>query len=48
MLVQFFMALRDDFEAIRGTILHQGMLPSIDSVVNELLEEEIRLREYCA
>ncbi|XP_062086978.1 uncharacterized protein LOC133793695 [Humulus lupulus] len=43
-LVQFFMALRDDFEGLRGSILHRSPLPSVDSVVSELLADEIRLK----
>lgn len=43
-LVQFLMALRSDFEGLRGTILHRTPLPSVDSVVSELLAEEIRLK----
>ncbi|KAK0598489.1 hypothetical protein LWI29_035151 [Acer saccharum] len=43
-LVQFLMALRDDFEGLRGSILHRSPLPSVDSVVSELLAEEIRLK----
>ncbi|KAG6475885.1 hypothetical protein ZIOFF_065115 [Zingiber officinale] len=43
-LVQFLMALRDDFEGLRGTILYRSPLPSVDSVVHELLAEEIRLK----
>ncbi|XP_019427158.1 PREDICTED: uncharacterized protein LOC109335479 [Lupinus angustifolius] len=39
-LVQFLMALRNDFEGLRGSILHRTPLPSVDSVVNELLAEE--------
>ncbi|KAH7571721.1 hypothetical protein JRO89_XS04G0125500 [Xanthoceras sorbifolium] len=31
-LVQFLMALRDDFEGLRGSILHRYPLPSVDSV----------------
>ncbi|XP_075473383.1 uncharacterized protein LOC142504394 [Primulina tabacum] len=38
-LVQFLMALRNDFEGLRGTILHRNPLPSVDSVVSELLAE---------
>lgn len=38
------MALTDDFEGICGTILHRSPLPSLDSVVNELLAEELRLK----
>ena len=45
-LVQFLMALRSDFEGLRGSILHCSPLPSIDSVVRELLAEEIRLKSY--
>ena len=43
-LVQFFMALCDDFEGLRGAILHRSPLPSVDYVVNDLLAEEIRLK----
>ncbi|XP_062111046.1 uncharacterized protein LOC133822654 [Humulus lupulus] len=43
-LVQFFMALRDEFEGLHGTILHRSPLPSVDSVVNELLAEEMCLK----
>ena len=39
-------ALRDDFEGLRGTILHRNPLPSVDSVVSELLAEEIRLKSH--
>ncbi|XP_062103204.1 uncharacterized protein LOC133814230 [Humulus lupulus] len=45
-LVQFLMALRDEFEGLRGTILHRIPLPSVDLVVNELLAEEIRLKSF--
>jgi transposase InsO family protein len=45
-LVQFLMALRDDFEGLRGSILHRTPLPKVDSVVNELLAEEIRLKYH--
>ncbi|XP_045796078.1 uncharacterized protein LOC123890503 [Trifolium pratense] len=45
-LVQFLMALRDEFEALRGSILHRTPLPNVDSVVNELLAEEIRLKSH--
>ncbi|KAJ9545334.1 LOW QUALITY PROTEIN: hypothetical protein OSB04_025041 [Centaurea solstitialis] len=33
-LVQFLMALRSDFEGLRGTILHRTPLPTVDSVVD--------------
>ena len=35
-LVQFLIALRSDFEGVRGSVLHRSPLPSIDSVVSEL------------
>ena len=38
------MALRDDFEGLHGSILHRSPLPSVDSVVNELLADEICLK----
>ncbi|XP_045822099.1 uncharacterized protein LOC123914983 [Trifolium pratense] len=43
-LVQLLMALRDDFEGLRGAILHRIPLPKVDSVVSELLAEETRLK----
>ncbi|KAJ9567342.1 LOW QUALITY PROTEIN: hypothetical protein OSB04_003308 [Centaurea solstitialis] len=43
-LVQFLMALRSDFEGLRGTILHRNPLPTVDSVVHELIAEETRLK----
>ena len=43
-LVQFLMALRSDFEGLRGTILHRSPLPSVDSVVHELIAEETRIK----
>ncbi|KAJ9548438.1 hypothetical protein OSB04_020981 [Centaurea solstitialis] len=43
-LVQFLMALRSDFEGLRGTILHRTPLPTVDSVVHELIAEETRLK----
>ena len=43
-LVQFLMALRSDFEGLRGSILHRTPLPSVDSVVSELVAEETRLK----
>jgi hypothetical protein len=45
-LVQFLTALHSDFEGLRGSILHRSLLPSVDSVVSELLAEEIRLQSY--
>jgi hypothetical protein len=45
-LVQFLIALHSDFEGLRGSILHCSPLPSVDSVVSELLAEEIHLQSY--
>jgi hypothetical protein len=45
-LVQFLTALRSDFEGLRGSILHRSPLPSVDSIVSELLAKEIRLQSY--
>ena len=40
------MTLRNDFERLRGSILHHSPILSIDSVVSELLAEETRLKSY--
>ena len=45
-LIQFLMALRSDFEGLRGSIMHRSPFPSIDSIVSELLVEEIRLKSH--
>jgi hypothetical protein len=45
-LVQFLIAFHSDFEGLRGSILHHSPLPSVDSIVSELLAEEIRLQSY--
>jgi hypothetical protein len=45
-LVQFLTALRSDFKGLRDSILHRSPLPSIDSVVSELLAKEIHLQSY--
>jgi hypothetical protein len=45
-LVQFLTALCSDFEGLRGSILHHSPLPSVNSIVSELLTEEIRLQSY--
>ena len=39
-------ALRNDFKGLRGSILHRFPLPSIDSIVSELLNGEIQLQSY--
>jgi hypothetical protein len=45
-LIQFLIALYSDFEGFRGSILHHSPLPFVDSVVSELLAEEIHLQSY--
>ncbi|KAG9453121.1 hypothetical protein H6P81_006025 [Aristolochia fimbriata] len=39
-LVQFFMALRDEYNSIRSSMLHKTPLPSVESALSELLAEE--------
>ena len=43
-LVQLLMALRPEYEHCRASILHRTPLPSVDSVLHELLAEETRLK----
>ncbi|GMP73192.1 hypothetical protein CsSME_00031020 [Camellia sinensis var. sinensis] len=43
-LVQFLIALRDEFEPIRKSILCRSFLPSVETAVRELAEEEKRLK----
>ena len=45
-LVQFFIALRSNFDGLRGTILHRSPLPLVDSVVHELIAEETRIKSH--
>ncbi|KAM1261911.1 hypothetical protein ACFX2G_027718 [Malus domestica] len=45
-LVQFLMPLRDEFETLRSSILHRTSLPSVDSVLNELQAEEVRVQSH--
>lgn len=40
------MTLRDEFEGLRGGILHRNPLPNVDSIFNELLAEESRLKSH--
>src|SRR3954469_13406890 len=40
------MALRGDYEGLRGSILHRSPLPSVDSVVSEFLAEEVHLKSH--
>jgi len=37
------MALHDDFELVRGKILHRTLLPTFDKIVCDLVLEETRL-----
>ena len=41
-LVQFPLALRDQFEYLRGAILHRSPLPLVYGVVRELIAEGTR------
>ena len=41
-LVQFLLALADDFESARTSILHQKPLPSVHDILPELLAEQTR------
>ncbi|XP_026419743.1 uncharacterized protein LOC113315701 [Papaver somniferum] len=43
-LVQLLMALRDDFETVRASILHRSPLPSVEAALSELITEETRKR----
>lgn len=43
-LVQFLMALQDQFEPPHGTNLHRSPLPSVNGVVHELIVEETCLK----
>jgi len=40
-LIQFLTTFRSDFEGLRGPILHRSPLLSVDSIVSELLTEEV-------
>jgi hypothetical protein len=40
------MAFYNNFEGLGGSILHRSPLTSLDSIVSELLTEEIRLQSY--
>jgi hypothetical protein len=43
-LVQFVTAFHNDFKRLRGSILYRSPFFSVDSVVSELLAEEIHLQ----
>ena len=45
-MVQFLTTFHSDFKGLRDSILHRSPLLSVDSVVSELLAEEIRLQSY--
>ena len=38
--MHFMMALRDDFESTRDSLLHHQPLPTLEAVVVELISEE--------
>ncbi|KAA8517060.1 hypothetical protein F0562_017122 [Nyssa sinensis] len=40
--MHFMMALRDDFESTRASLLHRQPLPTLDAAVSELISEETR------
>ena len=40
------MALRIDFEGLRGSSLHRSPLPSVNLIVSELLAEEMPLKSH--
>ncbi|GKV28694.1 hypothetical protein SLEP1_g37711 [Rubroshorea leprosula] len=42
-LIQFLMALTDDFEPCRASLLHQPPLPTLDSALSRLLSDETHL-----
>ncbi|CAB4272913.1 unnamed protein product [Prunus armeniaca] len=41
-LVQLLMALRDEFESVRASILHESPLPTMDTAMTKLLTEDTR------
>jgi len=45
-LLQFLTALCSGFEGLQGLILRWSLLSSVDSVVSELLAEEICIQSY--
>ena len=42
-LVQFLMALTNDFEPVRASLLHRKPLPTLQQAISELISEETRL-----
>ncbi|XP_026437116.1 uncharacterized protein LOC113335210 [Papaver somniferum] len=43
-LVQLLMALRDEFETVRASILHRSPLPTVETALFELITEETKKR----
>ena len=43
-LYQFLMALHDNYEPVRGQLLHQISTPSLNAALNELVREETHLQ----
>jgi hypothetical protein len=41
-LVQFLMAIQDEFEHTRASLLHRSLLPSLESALSELISEKTR------
>ena len=41
---QFLMTLHDDYEPVRGQLLHQIPTPSLDAAFNELVRKKTRLQ----
>ncbi|PNY14773.1 glutamate receptor-like protein [Trifolium pratense] len=39
-LIQFLMALRPEYEAVRASLLHRNPLPSLDTAIQEIIFEE--------
>ena len=47
-LYKFLMSLHKDFEPIRGQLLNRSPTPFLDTAVNELVKEEVRLATFQA
>lgn len=46
-LIQFLMALTDDYEPVRASLLHQSPLPTLEDALPRLKSEETRLGLVC-
>lgn len=47
-LIEFLMALTDDYEPVRASLLHQEPLPTLEDALPRLQSEETRLGLLCA